>query len=291
MKNSRGNRVFFAVTLACAAWLARALPAEGQAQPIPHGTLSLLSESGSIQPGHATTLAFQFSMEKGWHVYWVNPGDSGEPPRVKWDLPQGISAGPIEWPAPVRLSSTPTIVDYGYEDKVTLLVPLSVSSSFSSPAAPLKANVNLLICRDVCIPGKAQLSLSLPVGPKAATASGNSAVFTEARSHLPLKAPTTWAFTVNDSKGSFFLTGRVGKSTTQAYFFPMDESQIENSAPQAAKPTPTGFSLALHKSPQLAKSVVHLRGVLLLDGARAYSVDVPVTGASPKVTAKPPGNS
>ncbi len=66
-------------------------------------------------------------LEKEWHVYWVNPGDSGEPPRVTWDLPAGITAGAIEWPAPRRLG-TASIVDYGYEDAVMLIVPMHCGS-------------------------------------------------------------------------------------------------------------------------------------------------------------------
>src|ERR1700757_2228491 len=66
--------------------------------PIPHGTLELIAEKNWITAGHPFNVALRFELEKGWHVYWVNPGDSGEPPRVTWDLPAGIKAGAIEWP-------------------------------------------------------------------------------------------------------------------------------------------------------------------------------------------------
>src|SRR5271156_3093275 len=44
-----------------------------------------------------------FKLEPGWHVYWKNAGDSGEPPRVRWTLPDGVSAGDFQFPAPKRL--------------------------------------------------------------------------------------------------------------------------------------------------------------------------------------------
>ncbi len=90
---------------------------------IPHGTVELLSEQESIQPGHAIHLGLHFRLEKEWHIYWINPGDSGEPPRLEWRLPARLRAGAIEWPAPSRLP-LPPFMDYGYEGEVLLPVPI-----------------------------------------------------------------------------------------------------------------------------------------------------------------------
>jgi len=83
--------------------------ADERAVSILHGTVDLLSEQQSIQPGHAILLGLHFRLEKGWHIYWVNPGDSGEPPRLEWRLPAGLRAGAIEWPTPSRLPIPPVI--------------------------------------------------------------------------------------------------------------------------------------------------------------------------------------
>src|ERR1700746_4226219 len=99
--------------------------------PIPHGTLELIAEKDWITAGHPFNVALQFELEKGWHVYWVNPGDSGEPPRVTWDLPAGITAGDIELAVPRRLG-TASIVDYGYEDAVMLIVPMSAEANLAA---------------------------------------------------------------------------------------------------------------------------------------------------------------
>jgi len=68
------------------------------AAAISHGKLELVSETSSIEPGHDFTVGLHFELERGWHIYWKNPGDSGEPPNVTWQLPAGIGAGEIEWP-------------------------------------------------------------------------------------------------------------------------------------------------------------------------------------------------
>ena len=83
--------------------------------PIPHGTVELIAENQSIAPGSRIDLGLHFNLEKGWHIYWQNPGDSGQPPRAEWKLPAGLTVGAMEWPAPQRLG-TPTIVDFGYND-------------------------------------------------------------------------------------------------------------------------------------------------------------------------------
>ena len=48
-------------------------------------------------------------MQKGWHTYWQNPGDSGLPTTLEWKLPAGVEAGPIEWPAPRVLPVGPLV--------------------------------------------------------------------------------------------------------------------------------------------------------------------------------------
>src|ERR1700688_4708946 len=132
------------------------------AASIPHGNVDFVAENQWITPGRQTYFGLNFQLEKGWHIYWVNPGDSGQPPRVEWHLPAGLSATEIEWPAPQRLG-TSTIVDFGYDDAVMLLVPMRASSTLPiNQAVQLGAELKVLVCREICIPGKAQVSLSLP---------------------------------------------------------------------------------------------------------------------------------
>ena len=68
-------------------------------------------------------MGLHFELESGWHIYWINPGDSGEPPRVQWRLPAGFRAESIQWPAPQRIEDH-SLVDYGYEGEALLMVPV-----------------------------------------------------------------------------------------------------------------------------------------------------------------------
>jgi DsbC/DsbD-like thiol-disulfide interchange protein len=283
----RGNRALIllpAVALA-AALLLCGVGARADGTPIPHGTLELIAEKQWLAAGATANLGLRFELEKGWHVYWVNPGDSGEPPRVKWDLPAGVTVGEVEWPAPKRLG-TPSIVDYGYEDAATLIVPLRTAAALTAQQnARIAAEVKVLICREMCIPGKAQLSLTLPVKTGVPPANATHAeLFSAARKALPRAAPSSWKFRVAGAKGSFVLTANPGQRVTAATFFPLGESQVSNAAPQNFEATPTGFRLTLQKSDQLLKPIERLRGVLVVTGQPAYTIDVPVT--NPGATAK-----
>jgi DsbC/DsbD-like thiol-disulfide interchange protein len=250
------------------------------AVPFPHGTVELIAENQSIAPGARIDLGLHFKLEKGWHIYWQNPGDSGQPPRAEWKLPAGFIVGAMEWPAPHRMGS-PTIVDYGYDDEVTILVPLH--SSATQPAnqnAQISADLKLLICKDICISGKAQVSLAIPVQNQPAIPNGQTReLFTAARKSLPRPAPTAWKVKGSDASESFQLSANPGHSVKSAMFFPMHESEVDNAAPQKLTPSDSGFQLTLHKSDELLKPIARLQGVLVLGGNEAYTIDAPISHA------------
>ena len=253
----------------------------GRAVPIQHGTLDLIAENSWIAPGQSFTLGLHFKLDPGWHIYWKNPGDSGEPPQVTWQLPQGMTAGDIEWPAPTRMM-TSTIMNYVYDDEVLLLVPMRASQSFAAPQSGVKldASVRLLICsKEMCVPAKAQLSISLPTKTQSPMPDKSvAALFASARAHLPKPAPAGWQFSWNEKQSSLVLRARTGRSIASAYFFPLDDLEIDYSAKQEFAPSAAGFQLTLRKSNQLTKPVSRLRGVLVLADGRAYLVDVPAGG-------------
>jgi DsbC/DsbD-like thiol-disulfide interchange protein len=278
MKGWELSNVFSATLAFLVALLPCAAGAQASGSPIPHGSLELIAENQWISIGHPFYLGLHFQLEKGWHIYWVNPGDSGEPPRVTWQLPPGLSPGMIEWPAPRRLG-TSSIVDFGYEDAVTLIVPVHANGSLAAqPLANLGAEIRVLVCREVCIPGKTQLSLSLPIKSRPpAPETRTRELFAAARKDLPRPAPQNWKFSVDDAKDSFVLAANLGAQTTQAIFFPLAEAQIDNSAPQTLQPLDSGFQLTLRKSDRLLKPVDRLKGVLVVSGNHAYLIDAPVS--------------
>jgi len=249
---------------------------------IPHGTVELVSEQQSILPGQTLHLGLHFRFEPGWHIYWINPGDSGEPPRLEWHLPAGLHAGAIEWPAPSRLP-IPPLMDYGYEGEVLLPVRIENTTGLAvGTAVTLATDMKAIVCREVCIPAKASLSLSLPVNAAPPRESSDVApMFKTAMKALPKPAPVGWRATAKDLGDSFELTVNTGRTISQAWFAPLEPEIIENATPQKTASTKTGIRLILKKSDQLLKPVSRLRGVLVLPQS-AYLIDAPVAPAPAK---------
>ncbi|MGA2459580.1 MAG: protein-disulfide reductase DsbD domain-containing protein [Terriglobales bacterium] len=281
MQGRRPSSGFYRALTFGAALLLCSSNAHAEATPITHGTLELIARNQWIAAGHTLDLGLRFQLEKGWHIYWVNPGDSGEPPRVDWQLPAGLTAGSIEWPVPRRLE-TGSIVDYGYEDRVLLIVPLHAAPTLAAqPPIRLGAEVKLLVCsHEMCIPGKTELSLTLPIkSQRPAPDTPAAELFAATRKSLPRPAPGNWKFSVSDANDSFVLKANVGRQITQAVFFPLAESQIENAAPQKLVTEKADFRLTLRKSDQLLKPIDRLKGVLVLSGDQAFLIDVPISKA------------
>ena len=129
--------------------------------------VSLLPEHAAAIPGTTLWLGLRFELIPHWHVYWRNPGDSGEAPRVDWQLPAEWRAGDIQWPTPQRIPVGP-LVNYGYEDSVTLLVPMTVpAGQKTGKPVSIAANVSWLVCREECIPQDARLEITLPATARA----------------------------------------------------------------------------------------------------------------------------
>jgi thiol:disulfide interchange protein DsbD len=245
----------------------------------PQVDVGLISDATAVRPGQTLWVGLQFKLQSGWHIYWENPGDSGEPPTIQWDLPAGFHAGDFLWPYPERIEA-PSIVDYGYSNDVVLLAPITVASDLPAHGSvTLGGQVHYLVCREMCVPGKASVQLVLPVAEHGAAATPNAAVhalFEQTRQRLPAAAPAAWQARVKSIGNEFVLSLRTGKSATQADFFPLDSDVIENSATQSVQSTATGLEIRLKKSDQLLKPIARLRGVVVLPGRGAYIVDAPV---------------
>ena len=243
----------------------------------PHVSVELIAGTEGPGPGGTLWLGLRFELEPQWHIYWQNPGDSGGPPQVVWKLTQGLKAGAFEWPAPQRIDSD-GIVSYGYRGVVVLPVPISSSARAGAGAgASIAASVKWLICKDMCLPGQAQLELRLPLtGEERGMLAGWQAEVRDARAKVPRRAPAGWSAKAKSSPDAFQIDVLAGEHLATGVFFPVDPGQMEESVPQAVEPIPGGLRFKLRRSPQLAKDPTALRGVVSLPGGRAFIVTVPV---------------
>jgi DsbC/DsbD-like thiol-disulfide interchange protein len=247
-----------------------------------HARVELLASQGSVKPGSDVLLGVHFLLEPGWHIYWINPGDSGQPPSFKWQLPPGFSAGEIQWPRPERLHPSKELVDYGYHDDVLLMIPvhtpqfISTNSGQFGSREEFEVEAKWLVCREVCIPEHAQLRLTLPIGTAARANEQNAALVEKTQKLLPQPMPRTWKASVTSSKDEFLLTIHADKPITKVEFFPLDPGQIDNAAPQKLRSSTTGLAMTLKKSDLLLKPSTTLRGVLVIPNGPAYRIEASV---------------
>jgi thiol:disulfide interchange protein len=252
-----------------------------------HLTAELVSLAPSIAPGGTVQAGLVITLEEHWHVYWVNAGDAGYPPKITWTLPSGITAGPMQFPIPSRLPVGP-LTDFGYEDAVAFPVQLTAASSVKPGPIHLDAMVNWLVCREVCVPGKAHLGLNLTVAPGTTESAQPVGALGEALSLLPKPLPADAKLTVTGGKTEFVLTLITGKHETDAEFYPFDQDQIVNNVEQQIESLPDGIRLRVPRSEDLKTLPAELHGLIKLSDTVAYDVTAPVT---PGEIAPPSANS
>jgi DsbC/DsbD-like thiol-disulfide interchange protein len=253
----------------------------------PHLTVELRTRESGLAPNRDATVGVYFKLEPGWHIYWQNPGDSGEPPTVAWRLPPGITAGAMRFPAPeqMRLGS---LMDFGYDGDVLFSALLHADGSLKAGGREtIAADVHWLVCREVCIPGHQVISIDLPMAASATPIAANAGLFAEAQERLPRALPAGARASAVSVKDRFLIRLRLGHPVSSAVFFPLDANQIDNAAAQQVQALPDGVQVAVKKDENLRGLPAQIRGLVELGGGRAYDVTAPVV---PAVDDKPAGS-
>jgi thiol:disulfide interchange protein DsbD len=240
----------------------------------------LVSEVSAIGPGQTFWVALELDIRDGWHTYWRNPGDSGEPTKLVWQLPPGFTAGDIVWTTPHRFEIAP-LVNYGYAKHAVHLVQVTAPKELKAGTpVSLAAKASWLVCSDVCIPEDANLQLSLPVGVRAGGVDpGSAALFTTARGDLPSAQPAPTSARIAGDQLIITLGQEWGATLSQITslsFFPYDEGGIEYATPQTLTRTKDSVDLAMKVGYQPPKAGA-IRGVLVVTEKNGTQTDtVPI---------------
>ena len=122
-----------------------------------HASVSLVKFDTNLSAQNELFIGIKMDMQKNWHTYWKNPGDSGGPIKVIWNLPENVTIeGPL-WPTP-ELLPYPPLMTYGYKDFV--IFPYKISYTDIDNLSFVGADIDFLICDDVCVPEKANIKTS-----------------------------------------------------------------------------------------------------------------------------------
>ncbi len=192
------------------------------------------TESASVQAGKVLKTGIRMEMRPGWHVYWLNPGESGLPVEVEWVLPQGWKVKGPEFLTPVRFK-TGELHGFGYEGVCWFPAAVEVPADFREEVV-LMAKLSWLACHEgACVPGQAQLELRLRPGELAATPEAQA--IEAAFAMTPVSAPESMVLEVVDRGRSLDLrVAGIPASATRPELWPVTPDVIDPKSPLVLSP-------------------------------------------------------
>jgi len=197
--------------------------------PSPIAQTQLLLHAPEIRANEPIRAGVLFTLPEGWHIYWRNPGDSGIPTSIAWNLPEGISAGEMLWPAPERFEMA-GLVNYGYGERVIL--PSLLTPSRDGISGTVEAKVDYLVCKETCIPESAMLKAELPRSKPQA-----EALLNETMQQLPAMLKEEARYVTDDASVTLQLPAaalpNAAGMLSDASFLPEEDGIISNSAEQS----------------------------------------------------------
>ncbi len=168
-----------------------------------------------------------FQIEEGWHIYWKNPGEAGQPTEIDWVLPQGWKVGELKWPYPIREIERGNITTFAYKEELLLFSTLD-----APPVVPnmdeevsIEATVSFLVCKDRCVPGRMSLQKYFTVSStKAESGPVSAKIFAKYRDLIPEDGSKIDGVSFHKTGRDRFLSF---KTPVSAQFFELDGIRLK----------------------------------------------------------------
>lgn len=209
----------------------------GQVHKTDQIEVELISETTNVVAGETLWLGIRLDPADHWHTYWKFGGDSGVATFTSdWEIGDGAEIGDIVWPIP---EWTPflgsELVTFTYEREVILPIPVTIPSDFEGASFDLRTKIDWQVCEEICIPGDAEFSLSLPVASSLEIDERWVASFMDTRDLTPAAIDQhnlLSQFNAHDDKVNVMVSAFNGEfeNVDEAYFFPT-ERRIMKYAP------------------------------------------------------------
>tara|TARA_B100001778_G_scaffold160006_1_gene131480 strand:- start:113 stop:2092 length:1980 start_codon:yes stop_codon:yes gene_type:complete len=229
-----------------------------------HANVSLVKFE-SVQGNQTKNLiGIRMDMQKNWHTYWKNPGDSGGPIKVNWSHNDNISISELYWPTPSLIPYEP-LMTYGYKNFV--IFPFEIINS-NNKNSFIEASIDFLICDDVCVPEKAFIKTNLQ---DIKTDSSLHDWFLKVPAQtLPVKASLEKDF-INIRFSSPF-------NVTSAIFFVDNQDIVEHASDQILSKEENNYLLKVKKIVD-AEPFANLSGVISINNNESFIIDAEIDGA------------
>ena len=102
----------------------------------------------------------ELQLPEGWKTYWRTPGEAGGvPPSFDWSKSTNLDSAQVLYPAPKRFTDKAgdTI---GYKGNV--MFPVRLKPKDPSKPIDVQLALDYGVCKDICIPAEAELTLTVP---------------------------------------------------------------------------------------------------------------------------------
>jgi DsbC/DsbD-like thiol-disulfide interchange protein len=110
-------------------------------------------------PAGALRAGIEIRLSPGWKTYWRYAGDSGVPPRFRFDRSDNVADVAVSFPAPHGFSDE-SGESIGY--KTGVILPLQVMPRDPAKPVLLRLDLDYAICSNLCVPVAAKAELPLP---------------------------------------------------------------------------------------------------------------------------------
>ena len=194
--------------------------------------VKLLISHETAKSGSTIMAGIEMTMDEGWHTYWSNPGTAGIPTSVKWELPDWVTAGEIQWPVPEKFQSLGS-TGYGYKNTIVLIVPLFVSENAPLGQVELSAKVSWLECEIQCNPRNQEVSANFVIG-QALKESSSVNTIRDWKEKIPQRAPVNiikakawWGEEINQDERRFIVEFDSEEAGSEVDFFSFKFADFE----------------------------------------------------------------
>lgn len=273
----------FVIASLLAAWAISA-SAQGSGKSVvqtEHVRAELLAHApDGVAPGRTVWVGLQLAHQPEWHTYWKNPGDSGLPTTLKWQVPEGVTAGEIVWPSPKKIPIGP-LANYGYEGTTVLPIPLTIGETFKPTASgslDVQLKASWLVCKLECIPEEGEFALQVPA---ASSTAGHASAFKTAFDAAPLQLPVGSSIRIEGDALRVSVTGLPAAAMGQKLeLFAETVGVIETAAALTQALDGARWTATVPLSSQRSDSP-QVMAVVVAHREKAWRVEAPISGAWP----------
>jgi len=230
-----------------------------------HANVSLVKYENTQGNQNRNLIGIRMDMQKNWHTYWKNPGDSGGPIKVKWSHDDNVSISDLYWPTPSLIPYEP-LMTYGYKNFV--IFPFEITNS-NNKNSIIEASIDFLICDDICVPEKAFIKTNL------------QDIETDNLLYEWFLRVPAQTLPVRASLDKDFINIRFSSpfNVTSAIFFVDDQDIVEHASDQFLSKEENNYLLRVKKIEDVG-ILDSLSGVISINNNESFIINAEIDGAS-----------